>query len=635
VSAVNWINKPAVFDMDSLAAHLLDAVQGSRAVVIRGPDAGYYVYLSKDLRIKPWFARLRRMKQGRVADYLDVTGQMPALIIQAGEEPPQGVSHVLEMDPGGSPSRVAFQAVVVNPEINFDGEIKSVPVDLVDEGPASGDAATSSITRYPSLTTSKPLEPGRHAQFTMDLTTQPPSGEADPDVVTIRGLPGNWKQVAISMEMASAHVVFTPSTGSILLKRDGSSIPCILKGTVSADCEMGQLISVVTTFLIDGRVCGFVRNSFKLGEGPSRGHASPVDVDLNATPPVLTISIFQVDPDRPGRLLWSLTTPNSEIPGMPQKLNDTVDLGTDPASFVRALYTQMPQLEAGKHVAIVRGFGETLWRKAPDFFQKAYWATRRTFGEKFAIQFISTDPNIPWELMRPLSENEDIETDILAMTHPVARCLGDSYGSLRRRLPGGKIVTIAPKYPSPNDTLERAQIETQMLQSRYGAVPVAGTRNGMWTLLTKGLDAETVSILHFAGHGEFPLDRPALSSVQLEDGNLTVIEVATQEVKLGKRSGCLIIFNACKTASTGSALGGVGGWAQTVLQQRFGGFVAPLWAVEDEAAAVVGADLFEALVKRRTTVAQALLSIRQSYGARSPTYLAYLFYGDVHAGIGA
>lgn len=95
-------------------------------------------------------------------------------------------------------------------------------------------------------------------------------------------------------------------------------------------------------------------------------------------------------------------------------------------------------------------------------------------------------------------------------------------------------------------------------------------------------------------------------------------------MKLGKKSGCLNIFNACKTASTGSALGSVGGWAQTVLQQRFGGFVAPLWAVEDEAAAVVDADLFEALVKRRLNVAQALLSIRQSYGTRSlPTSLTF------------
>jgi CHAT domain-containing protein len=219
------------------------------------------------------------------------------------------------------------------------------------------------------------------------------------------------------------------------------------------------------------------------------------------------------------------------------------------------------------------------------------------------------------------------------MTHPIARCVGDSQGSLRYRLPAGRIATIAPNYLKANDRLERAQVETKMLQDRYSAVSVNGIRNDVWGLFANGLDHDFVSIVHFAGHGDFPLDDPGQSLLKLQDGDLTAREVDTSEVKLGKRSGCLVFFNACKTGSTGGLLGGVGGWAEIILRRRFGGFIAPLWAVDDDDAAAVSASLFDDLLNRKVPVSQALLSIRKKFGKRSPTYLAYLFYGDVGAKI--
>ena len=214
---------------------------------------------------------------------------------------------------------------------------------------------------------------------------------------------------------------------------------------------------------------------------------------------------------------------------MPQKLDGTVDLGSDPASFVRDLYNSLPQLDPGNYAQTIRNFGETLWGKAPDFFHRAYWAMRKVVGDSFPVQFITTDPNVPWELMRPIPDG-DAKTDILPMTHPVARCVGDAYGSLRPHLPQGKIATIAPKYKSANDRLERAEEETRMLQDRYGAEPVEGTRKGVWTLLTEPNPGQ-VSIVHFAGHGDFQIDAATKSSLKLEDGDLTAGEVNTREVQ--------------------------------------------------------------------------------------------------------
>jgi hypothetical protein len=651
MSSIEWFHNPEIIHMDAPASELIAAVDhgfpaaSKSAILIQDAASNYYAFHPSRLRIKPWFAKMRRKRIGSVADYFDLEGETQAKCVfhvsRALSQPPRVF---VELHEDGSIGRVGFPAldiVRVAPKTSPTeytrmlgpfGGLKEVAPSA--PSPASSPADTS-VNRYPSVQTSAALAPGLAVDFIIDLPSTPPEGVTDPDIITITGLPGDWQEVAVQVELVSGHIEFPAPTGEIVLRRNGTSVACTIHGVVSSACAAGQEVFLIATFSFQNRRCGFIRRSFTLGAAASPPSGTPLAIDLAANPPVLTVSIFQIDPAAPGKLFWSLyVPPGLEIPGMPQRLNDMIDLGVDPASFIGALYKAFPQFEPGTHLAIFRGLGEELWKKSPAFFQNAYWAMRKELGEKFAIQFICTDPTVPWELMRPVSETE--ETDLLAMTHPVARCVGDSQGSLRHSLPAGKVVTIAPLYERVNDRLDRAQNESQLLQTRYAAVPVTGTYEEVWKLLTAGLDSGLVSVVHFAGHGEFAMGSPALSRLKLlADRHLTVLEVGTREVKLGRKTGCLVVFDACETGATGSLLGGVGGWARTLLEQRFGGFIAPLWAVDDDAAAVVAADLFEALLTLRIPVAQALLDIRRKYGATSPTYLAYLFYGDVGARIAA
>lgn len=632
-----WVEAPALVDTDIVAKELRLRLRGSKALVVRH-DSRYYAFLVSELRIKPWYARLGRNALACLGDYLDLSLEVPCRVYSHAISLPDQLRASIQVDAGGSVLRVAFPTSAPTQMLEHVGSLKGIaglfPSGLetlaVDEGKTS--ATTATIERYPILHTPVDLAPAVDFQLTIDLSAQPPVGVENPEPLKIAGLPPDWQKITVRVEVASAHIDFKPSSGEIELHRDDTSVPCVLQGTVHPDCKPGQTISILALFFLNGAVGGFLRRNFILGESASAPVQESFPLDYHGQSPTLTVLIFQNDPAKPGELDWSLiVSTDVEIQNLPPNMHGSASLGQDPEIFVNALYQRFAEITPGKHMQVFRGFGELLWQKAPEFFRKAYWAIREVHGDAFPIQFISTDPHIAWELMRPVAEN-DVGTELLAMTHPVARCVGNSQGYLRRSLPGGPVRSIAPNYPSPNDRLEYAQREQMMLEKEFQALTVEGTRDAVWGCLT-GKDIESLSVLHFAGHGTFPLKTASLSSVKLQDASLSVLEVGTQEVRLGKRTGCLVVFNACETGATGSVLGSVGGWAQTLLERRFGGFVAPLWSIDDADAAIVGRQFFEDVLHRKLTVARALLAIRQKFGVKSPTYLAYLFYGDVMARI--
>ena len=132
--------------------------------------------------------------------------------------------------------------------------------------PARADATT--IERYPLFQSSVDLAPGVETVFTIDLSSVPPAGVETPERLKITGLPSNWQKVTVGIEVASAHVDFKSPRGEIELHRDNTSVPCVLHGTVKQNCVKGQTISITTIFLLDGRIGGFLRRNFILGEGP-------------------------------------------------------------------------------------------------------------------------------------------------------------------------------------------------------------------------------------------------------------------------------------------------------------------------------------------------------------------------------
>ncbi|HEX8108736.1 MAG TPA: CHAT domain-containing protein, partial [Kofleriaceae bacterium] len=259
-------------------------------------------------------------------------------------------------------------------------------------------------------------------------------------------------------------------------------------------------------------------------------------------------------------------------------------------------------------------------------------AMRRALGTGFSIQFLTDEPHIPWELMRPVVDDE--ARDLLGVTHPVARGLQAYPDRLRPALPAtGEILTIAPDYGRPPGrglpALPGARHESAMLQQRFAAVAIRSTARG---LLEAFQDRRGVAVrlVHFAGHGksEVPVDR---SRIACEDDDVSVAQLRNAENRLGENYGTFVVLNACESGAAGDALADVGGWGEAFAYRKFSGMIAPLWAVLDRDATAAMERLFTALLHDRTPVGEALRDMRAELGSLSPTYLSYVYYGDVHA----
>ena len=87
-----------------------------------------------------------------------------------------------------------------------------------------------------------------------------------------------------------------------------------------------------------------------------------------------------------------------------------------------------------------------------------------------------------------------------------------------------------------------------------------------------------------------------MSSIALEDADLRVAQIRHQGISLGEKYRTFVIFNACEVGATGEVLGDVGGWAEAFAYRRFGGFLAPLWAVFDGHAKVAMERFLEAVL---------------------------------------
>jgi hypothetical protein len=537
-------------------------------------------------------------------------------------------------------------------------------------GASPGDAGEAkSAMRYPSIEPDAAPRPGKPIALTVDLTRQR-SASTSGGEMAFEAPDEDWTELGVDVHLVCPAIEFANATGRIVVRCNAASKPAVIHGTVRADQRVGAAIDVSAIFMHAGRFSGNALRTLTVQHGdadarstgeraaepPTSGRRPPDDaaddgtevgppsagggngstvgnllVEVGAESPDLTVHILIADKSEPGKLLW-LVEPRDLFDELPAALRGTCDIGRNAESFMTNLFREYAELERGKHQRRLEGFGESLWEKVPDCFRDTYWAMWDRYRRPLTIQFVSDEPNLPWELMRPSRPGE--QHPLLAGKHPVARWIA-SYGSyLRNRLPAGGLCTIGPRYASASTRLQRAEAEALRLVEQLGARRIDGKYETVLALLEASALPTSVSLLHFAGHGKFAAGAADASTIKLEDGSLAVSEVAREAVQLGVRCRTVVFFNACEVGATGAALGAVGGWADAFLKRRFGGFIAPLWAVDDEDAGVVSAELLAGIVTERRPVGAVLQGIREKYGDVSPTFLSYLYYGDVTACIG-
>lgn len=491
---------------------------------------------------------------------------------------------------------------------------------------ASSDEGTS-IIRHPSIEAD-----GEPVTLVVDLPREPRSA-TDALPVRVNDLDPAWTSFLVSVELMSPELDFGEDgmTGTVAVRRNGPSLPWRCRARVKAGLAPGTPVRVTATFVYGTRLCGSGRRVLSV-DGPARSVSEPgsstgaVTLEHAAPQPELTVQIHRLDADAPGKLYWVLHTDGSRA-GLPRRLSGACDLGDAPMRWAEQILAACGALAQGDHLALIRGIGERIYEASPPCFRDAYRRLQALHGKALTIQFVSDDPHIPWELMWPT----DVEgSRPLAVEHAVARWLLDYETTMPRRLPRGAIVTIAPRYTRLPD-LPSAQAEARLLIERYRARPLTpATRAALLRLLTDPAPAP-IALLHFAGHGTFSLQTPEASSVHLEDGELKPLEVRHGGVVLGKRDRSFVIFNACEVGGAGRALGAIAGWAEAFVRGSFGGLLAPLWPVFDDDAKTMIDELLEGVIAERRPIGEALREIRERHYRESPTFLAYIYVGDVMA----
>jgi len=499
--------------------------------------------------------------------------------------------------------------------------------------PAVLEGEGTTPVRQPSIDADRPLLPGAEVVLTVDLLREAVD-HTQGGPLAFGVLPSDWKSLDLSVHLQCELLDFESTEAIVTMRRDAASIPARFNAKVR-QCPPGARIVVIATFMHGTRFCGSATRTFEAGKDlrPAVAPIHPgfVAVEPHAAQPDLTVHISKLDKDKPGRLRWLVVTPRFE--GLPARLEEDIELERSPAAEATALFKEFAVLVRGEHTRTLDGFGTRLWKLAPATFRAVYWALWDHYRRPLAIQFVTDEPHMPWELLRPVRDDESEIHPPLALKHAVARWLKAYDGYMRNELPAGRIYTIAPNYRSVNRVLQRAQAESELLVRDFSAHREDGTRAALLRLLETEPPPESIAVLHFAGHGKFTPEAAIQANIALEDGELTASEVERPEVRLGRACRTLVFFNACEVGSVGAVFGEVGGWADAFLSRQFGGFIAPLWSVDDEDAGVVAVALLERIFKRHEPIGEALRAVREAHGATSPTFYSYLFYGDVTAQI--
>jgi len=296
---------------------------------------------------------------------------------------------------------------------------------------------------------------------------------------------------------------------------------------------------------------------------------------------------------------------------------------------------------AGKEqvLAMLRGLGEELYRRVGGpLFDDAFWKLvdrEQAGGFHFrSIQIYTNNPVIPWELMVPVHGGRARDA-----------CLGAEFNMARWHiteevsthdkppalLPLQRVEAIVPDYAGGMKLVHQAE-EISALEKLSGFSRVPAQLSSVAALLRNPPDG----IVHFAGHGVAASSGGAVANSAIElEGDTSLDSMSWRGMARGGQHHPLYFFNACDVGQTRRVLNFVDGWAPAVLDGGASGFLGGLWPLGDKGAAEFAVQFYRGLSEQLSgtgaaSVAELLAQSRkQFYSTADPTFLGYVFYGDV------
>ncbi|RKZ78653.1 MAG: hypothetical protein DRR19_26075 [Candidatus Parabeggiatoa sp. nov. 1] len=301
----------------------------------------------------------------------------------------------------------------------------------------------------------------------------------------------------------------------------------------------------------------------------------------------------------------------------------------------QAKQKQAKQRQIKQNIALMRGFGRLLYDKfAPQEFKRAFWALKDKLGDEFdSIQIVIDDPVIPWELMIPSRDKEEL--DFLGIDFRVARWHISDNPALLEQPPQflnlQEVVAIVPEYPKKKTI---ASHELEVLQKMAGFRRVSGR----YTVLSQLFKTAAIdnSIIHFSCQGIVQNQQGlAKYAIPLEDGQLDLMTWRGLSPHPHQMHP-FFFFNACDIGQAYHIANFIEGWAPAVLEAGASGYIGGLWPLADKGASEFAKRFYQTLetslaAGQPTNVADVLRQTRQRfYENGDPTFLGYVYYGDPH-----
>ena len=281
----------------------------------------------------------------------------------------------------------------------------------------------------------------------------------------------------------------------------------------------------------------------------------------------------------------------------------------------------------------------------PPSIRTALWTNRADIK---AVQVISEEPLIPWELLYitdPTGQSLDgrgflSEWGLVRWLHNVPR------PSARLRLDPARVRYVAPEYLNAQYKLVGAAAEVAMLQNVFpAAAPLKGDSQVV-TAFLEG-DAAGCDLMHFACHGQAQQMSILQSSLLMQgyaraDGSIGDDLLTMDMVKTTARFAPgeprpVVFVNACQTGRVGRGLGGATGFADAFLRptsgRGAGAFIGALWSVGDDLALTFSETFYTELKAGRMLVEAANAARKACQTGKDLTWLAYSVFGNPFARI--
>ena len=428
-------------------------------------------------------------------------------------------------------------------------------------------------------------------------------------------------------------ITVDPPTGETIVRYFDVTATDLGTGQIDIVFRQGQ-VPILTLTLAPEVVAGAPESTGEVRGSGSAAAAAPLAVPLHQ----LRISERMSD----GQIVYDFDF-ESETLGVLIAATSR-PLQVDRVSYVAKLFSEIEDRwvgasrDAANFRQDLRAFGSALFDElVPPDIQQAMWENRDRID---AIQVLSTEPFIPWEIVHLKEPGGSLgQEEHFLGSKGLVRWLHGSWPPSEIRVRPDRVRAIIPAYPEgTNYQLPEAEAEMAFLSNEFGATPVGPTTQEVRELISQ---PGSFDLLHFAGHGTADQGDVGKARLMMQgrvENNAYVPEYlnATTVSDFGNLSDengnrPIVVLNACQVGRAGYLLTSIGGFAAAFTRAGAGAFVSSLWSVGDAPARTFTETWYRELLNGKT-VTEATIAARQAAAdASDATWLAYTVYAHPHA----